>query len=202
LRSTNCCASASAHPAGGALKIDGCAIDAGDGGVMDHVVSFTAPRLARKVLAIKGAAGFARPAIVRSKVKGKPLFVCGVDAIKSQLFARLAKGRSIRFSHALPGEWFEQLASERRIIRMSGGRPVPRFERRPGMRAEALDCFVYGLAAKAALSLAAAAFSQREDELRHPEPPPIATRDPLPVDVVSANPLDFLATAVKLSLMI
>jgi phage terminase large subunit GpA-like protein len=127
------------------------------------------------VLAIKGAAGFARPAIQRSKVKGKPLFVAGVDAIKSQLFARLAKGRSIRFSHNMPPEWFEQLASERRVVRMARGRPVARFERKPGMRAEALDCVVYGLAAKAALSLTAAAFDQRADDLRHAERPPSAT---------------------------
>jgi phage terminase large subunit GpA-like protein len=162
------------HPAGGALRIDAAAIDAGDGGVMDHVVAFTAPRLARKVFAIKGAPGFARPAIVRSKVKGKPLFVAGVDSIKAQLFARLAKGRSVRFSHTLPPEWFEQLASERRIVRMARGRPVARFERKPGMRAEALDCVVYALAAKAALALSAAAFDQRADELRYEAPPPAA----------------------------
>ncbi len=40
------------------------------------------------------------------------------------------------------------------------------------MRAEALDCMVYGLAAKAALSLTDGAFSQREDELRAPPTAP------------------------------
>jgi phage terminase large subunit GpA-like protein len=62
------------------------------------------------------------------------------------------------------------LASERRVVRMARGRPVARFERKLGARAEALDCLVYALAAKAALSLTSAAFSQREDELRLPMP--------------------------------
>jgi phage terminase large subunit GpA-like protein len=69
-------------------------------------------------------------------------------------------------SHTLEAGYYEQLASERRVVRLARGRPVVRFERRPGMRAEALDCLVLGLAAKAALSLNEAAFSQREDELR------------------------------------
>jgi phage terminase large subunit GpA-like protein len=120
------------HPAGGTLKVDAAAIDGGDGGVMDHVVAFTAPRLSRRVFAIKGAAGFARPAIQRSKVKGKPLFIVGVDTIKSQIIARLSRGRSIRFSHTLDATYFEQLASERRIVRMARGRPVARFERKRG----------------------------------------------------------------------
>jgi phage terminase large subunit GpA-like protein len=62
----------------------------------------------------------------------------------------------------------EQLASERRVVRMSRGRPVARFERKPGHAAEALDCFVYALAAKAALS---PNFDQRENELSSPIPP-------------------------------
>ena len=46
------------------------------------------------------------------------------------------------------------------------GRLTTRFERIPGKRAESLDCLVYATAAKAGLALSAAAFSQREDELR------------------------------------
>jgi phage terminase large subunit GpA-like protein len=52
------------------------------------------------------------------------------------------------------------------------GRPaVARFERKIGARAESLDCMVYAMAAKAALSLNAAAFDQREDALRATTPP-------------------------------
>ena len=159
-------------PAGGELKIDAACIDAGDGGVYDTVLRFCQPRLSRRVLAIKGVPGFARPSIQRARLKkGAPLFLVGVDALKSMLFARLARGRSIRFSRSLPGEYFEQLCSEVRRVRMVRGKPTARFERKPGMAAEALDATTYALAARAALNLSAAAFSQREDELRSPVPP-------------------------------
>jgi phage terminase large subunit GpA-like protein len=160
------------HPAGGSLKVDAAGIDAGDGGVMDEVLRFCTPRLGRKVLAVKGAAGFARPAIQRSKIKTRlPLFIAGVDSIKSQIFARLGRGNSIRFSHSLDATYYEMLASERRVVRMTRGRPVARFERKLGARAESLDCLTYGLAARAGLSLTEAAFVQRADALAAPTPP-------------------------------
>ena len=101
-----------------------------------------------------------------SKTRKGRLFIVGVDAIKSQIVTRLARGRTIRFSHTLDPVYFEQLASEKRVVRMARGRPVARFERKVGARAKSLDCLVYGLAAKAALNLSSAAFDQREDELR------------------------------------
>ena len=65
---------------------------------------------------------------------------------------RLARGRSIRFSDTLEPVFFEQLASERRVTRYSRGQPVRRFERKPGARAEALDCVVYAFAAFAGIA--------------------------------------------------
>ena len=155
------------HPLGGSLKADAAAIDAGSGSHYDIVLAFCTPRLGRKVFAIKGAPGFARPAIARAKLKrGKPLFLAGVDQLKAGLFAKLERGRGIRFGDKLPPEYFEMLATERRVTRFVRGRPTTRFERIPGKRAETLDCLVYATAAKAGLALSAAAFSQREDELR------------------------------------
>jgi phage terminase large subunit GpA-like protein len=159
------------HLHGGTLKVDAAVIDAGDGGHYDAVMAFCAPRLGRRVLAGKGAYGFARPAISPSKAKKGRLFIVGVDVLKTQIINRLSRGLSIRFSHTLEATYFEQLASERRIVRMSRGRPVARFERKPGMLAEALDALTYALAAKAALSLNSAAFDQRETELSSPVPP-------------------------------
>ena len=159
------------HPHGGELRVDAAVIDAGDGGHYDAILKFCNVRMSRRILAGKGAAGFARAMITPAKTKRGRLFVIGVDNIKTQLLTRLARGRSIRFSHTLTETYFEQLASERRIVRMARGRPVARFERKPGARAESLDCLVYGLAAKAALTLNAAAFSQREDALRTPPSP-------------------------------
>jgi len=47
------------------------------------------------------------------------------------------------------------------------GKPVVRFERKPGARAETLDCAVYATAARAMLTLD---FDRREAELRAPVP--------------------------------
>jgi phage terminase large subunit GpA-like protein len=162
------------HPHGGLLKVDAACIDAGDGDHYDHVMAFCRPRLPRRVMAIKGVSGFARPAIQMTKTrKAGRLFIVGPDVLKTTIFNRLARGRTIRFSHTLEASYFEQLCGERRIVRMARGKPVARFERKPGVRkVEALDCMVYALAAKAALSLNAAAFDQRADELRSVTPPP------------------------------
>jgi phage terminase large subunit GpA-like protein len=146
-------------------------VDCGDGGHFDAVIAFCQARISRRILAGKGTAGFARPAIQLSKSRRGRLFIVGVDVLKTQIINRLARGRTIRFSHTLDATYFEQLASERRIVRMSRGRPVARFERKLGARAEALDALTYALAAKAALALSTAAFDQREDALRDLTPP-------------------------------
>jgi phage terminase large subunit GpA-like protein len=161
------------HPAGGELKVDAAVIDSGGkAGVFDRVVAFCNARISKRVFAGQGAAGFARAAftLTRTKKGSRRLAVIGVDVLKTSLFNRL-RGPSIRFSRSLSTDWFEQLCSEVRVVRVIGGRPRPRFERKPGMRAEALDCVVYTLAARAALSLSAAVFSQRMDELTMPVPP-------------------------------
>lgn len=146
----------------GNLKIDACVIDAGDGGVYDVVMQFCNARSARKILAGKGVAGFGRAMITMSKVKrgSRRLFIVGVDGIKTQIINRLTQGRSIRFSNSLPPEYFEQLCSERRIVRLVRGKPTARFERKIGARAEALDCLTYALAAKAAVTIN---FGERTD---------------------------------------
>lgn len=138
------------HALGGRIGIDAAALDAGDGTTMKRVTGFATPRTARKVLAIKGAAGN-RPLIDRagSRTKsGARLWIVGVDTAKEQLFARLSRGASIRLSAELPRVWYEQVASERAVLRYRRGQPVRSFERIPGRRAEALDCLVYALAAR------------------------------------------------------
>lgn len=152
------------HPHGGTLKVDGCVVDSGDGDWTDRVYAYCFPRLTRRVMAGKGVYGN-RPYIQASKgkVKGGRLFLIGVDGIKTALITRLAHGRTIRFSESLEPAYFEQLASERKVLRYVRGQPVRRFERKPGARAEALDCLVYAFAARQAVPLM---FDQREDELR------------------------------------
>jgi phage terminase large subunit GpA-like protein len=164
------------HPLGGTIGIDAAVIDSGF--ATDHVYRFAFARAGRRVMAGKGMSG-ARPIIAASKSRiatktglhGR-LWVVGVDQVKGQLFARLARGRSIRFSDALEASWFEQIASERVVVRYSRGQPVRLFERIPGKRAEALDCMVLCFAAKAALGTIN--FDAREQALRNAAPLPSA----------------------------
>lgn len=149
------------HPSGGMIGVDAAIIDSGDGGVTDIVYRFAHGRYGRRVVAGKGVGG-TRPALQMSKSKGTRLFLIGVDGLKANLLQRLARGRSIRFSNSLSEEWFEQLASERRVIRYSRGRPVRQFVRIGGRRAEALDCMIYATAAR---ELVSANADRREEEL-------------------------------------
>lgn len=150
------------HPNGGTLRVDATFIDSGDGGVTDQVYAFAKPRLSRRVFAIKGVGGFARPIVDRSQAKSITLILVGVDSAKAQLMSRLKHGTGIRFSASLDARFYEELTSERRVLRYSRGRPVRRFERIPGRRAEALDATVYGIAARQMISTNP---DQREAEL-------------------------------------
>jgi len=151
------------HPWGGTLSVDATCVDSG-GHFTDQVYSFCFPRSSRRVMAIKGQDG-SRQTIVasKSKTRGGRLFLVGVDPIKTQLINRLTQGQSIKFSEALESEYFEQLCSERRIVRYSRGQPTIRFERKTGYKAEALDCWVYAFAAHKSLHLQ---LDQRESDLK------------------------------------
>ncbi|MFT4277370.1 MAG: phage terminase large subunit family protein [Rhodopseudomonas sp.] len=159
-----------AHPFGGSLAIDAVAIDSGDGETMDRVYRFCFPRAARKIFAIKGDGGFRRPFIERStssKSRGGLLFIVGTDPIKDHIAAKLTGGgNGIRFSDTLPATWFEQLCSERAIVRYTRGQPTRRFERIPGRRAEALDCVVYAVAVRQLIN---PNWASRAETLRSPE---------------------------------
>jgi phage terminase large subunit GpA-like protein len=154
------------HPNGGTLRIDAAVVDSGSGGHTDIVYSFCRPRFSRRVVAGKGVAG-TRPAIVASHSKGSKLFLVGVDGLKAQILNRLSSGRTIRFSHTLEPVWYEQLTSERRVVRYVRGQPVRRFERKAGVRAEAIDCMVYAFAAR---HLVTADLDRREGEMKGAAP--------------------------------
>jgi len=160
------------HPFGGTLKVDAAVVDCGDGDHYDAVMNFTLPRLRHRIFSGKGMAG-SRPgfALAKGKRLAGRLAIIGVDVLKSTIFDRLTRGRGIRFSASLEPSFYEQLASERRVIRYKRGRPVRRFERiSTRARAEALDALVYGFAARQAVSII---YDAREAELRQgPAPPP------------------------------
>ncbi|MEM6440054.1 MAG: phage terminase large subunit family protein [Pseudomonadota bacterium] len=116
---------------------------------------FVRTRLGRRIWGVKGRGGAGVPPWPRTVSKGKggaPVFMVGVDGLKDTLAARLAATEpgpgAVRFSHALPPEWFDQLTAEKVRTKHVNGRAVRTWElRRPGARNEALDCFVYALAA-------------------------------------------------------
>jgi phage terminase large subunit GpA-like protein len=158
------------HPGGGVLQVDAAVIDAGDGDRYDTVMNFCAPRLRRRIFAGKGMAG-ARPGfqLTKSKqVKGR-LALIGVDTLKTAIYDRLQRGTTIRFSDTLEPVYYEQLASERRVIRYVKGRPVRRFERIGRKAAESLDALVYATAARQAFQIN---FDQRENLLHLTVPTP------------------------------
>ncbi len=171
------------HPLGRMIGVDAAAVDAGDGETMDSVLAFCGPRFNRRVVAIKGAAGN-RPAIKASDTKGSKLFIVGVDGLKARLLSSLnyrrkaegeeeERGWLWRFSNTLSAEWFDQLCSEKRVLKYSKGQPVHVFERIMGRRAEALDCVVYGLAVR---NLVNVDLNRRFNELKGViEPPKIPT---------------------------
>ncbi len=155
------------HPNGGTLRVDAAAVDAGDGATMDRVLSFCHPRFGRRVVAIKGASGN-RPAFSMSKARGMRLGIVGVDGVKGQIVSRLTRGRTIRFSNRLEARFFEELSSERVVVRYQRGAPVRIWERIPGRRAESLDCVVYAIAAR---SLVSVSLDRRAEELASATPP-------------------------------
>ena len=149
------------HPGGGIIRMDAVAVDSSDGQTMDRVLAFCHARHSRRVVAIKGAEGN-RPAIKASQTKGQRLFIVGVDSIKAQITERLMRGTSVRFSDTLEARFFEELASERRMVRYRRGAPSALWERIPGRRAESLDCVVYALAVR---NLVGVNLDSREREL-------------------------------------
>lgn len=154
------------HPNGGTIGIDAAVVDSGDGGHADAVHAFTRSRAARRIVSGKGVPGFSRPALEKSKSAGQALWLVGVDSLKSQLYARLAadggEGHRIRFSRDLDERYFEELTSERRVVRYTRGKPQVRFERIKGRRAEGLDATVYAIGARTLIGTRA---EQRAEEL-------------------------------------
>jgi phage terminase large subunit GpA-like protein len=177
------------HSGGGLLRVDAAVVDAGDGDHFDTVVNFCTPRLRRRIFAGKGMSG-ARPgfAFTKDKRHGNRLALIGVDTLKTAIYDRLQRGATIRFSDSLEPVYFEQLASERRVIRYVKGRPLRRFERIGRKAAESLDCLVYSYAARQALSIN---FDQREDQLNQispPVPPPNVDDENPPESGPAARP--------------
>jgi phage terminase large subunit GpA-like protein len=140
------------------MPIRSTCIDSG-GHYTNTVYTYAKKNAGRRVFAIKGVGGEGRPVVGRPSKNniGKcPLFPVGVDTAKDMLFGRLRVneiGASyIHFSDQLPEEYYKQLTAEKIVTRYHRGFKKRMFQKmRP--RNEALDCFVYAIAAYAILGI-------------------------------------------------
>lgn len=141
---------------GRSLRIRSTCIDSG-GHHTSRAYEFCRPRAGRKVVPVKGRSGnhniWPTRATKTDLSKGVNLFLVGVDAAKDAIRSALAvknpeNPRYVAFSADLPDEYFQQLTSEyRHTTTNKSGRAVRVWKKPAGVRNEALDCFVYGLAA-------------------------------------------------------
>jgi phage terminase large subunit GpA-like protein len=159
------------HPLGGKMPIDAMVVDCSDGDHTPYVLNYSKSRRSRRVFAGKGMWGSRVPfAMSKNKSSDDKFAIIGVDPIKSQIFEMLRHGRGLRFSDTLEAWWYEQLGSERRVIKKIHGRPVRKFERIGRQRAEALDALTYAIAAWASVKFRD--FAKREAFLRSGNVPP------------------------------
>ena len=142
------------------LRIRCVALDTG-GHHTQRAYEFARTRANRKVFPIKGRSGNHPVWPTRvSKTKlsqGVRLYLVGVDTAKDQLRSALAvtnaeRPRYVSFAADLPDSYFVQLTSEKRVTTYNkSGMAVRSWKKPPGARNEALDCFVYAIAALEAL---------------------------------------------------
>jgi phage terminase large subunit GpA-like protein len=163
------------HPFGGTIGVEAAGVDSG-GHWTQKVYDFCENLQGLKIFAIKGDEG-PRKAIEISKKRRRnrtaPLYIVGVDSIKTDIVSVLPKDKevpqSIRLSNTLGADYMLQLTAERRVrkYKLGSNRPFISFERIGKRRAEALDCLVYAIAIK---EICRFDFEVRSNELRGSKP--------------------------------
>jgi len=150
------------------LPIRATCVDSG-GHFTNTVYSYAKKNYSRRVFAIKGVGGEGKA------IAGRPsknnigkcmLFPIGVDTVKDLLFARMRikdEGPGyIHFHDDLNDEYFRQLTAEKIVTKFSRGYKKRVFQKiRP--RNEALDCFVYAVAAYAILNVDINSIADKRD---------------------------------------
>lgn len=137
---------------GRTLQVKAAAVDSG-GHHTQAVYKYCKTRLAKRIFAIKGVGGEAKPAVGRPSTNNNlrcKLFPIGVDTIKEMVYSHLKiKDEGAGYCHFpmhYPDEYFRQLTAEKVVKKYHRG-----FHRREWIktraRNEALDCRVYALAA-------------------------------------------------------
>lgn len=107
----------------------------------------------QRIFALKGVPGFGRRIVEETKSKKVPvrLILVGVDEAKQLIFDRLQNKPGPGYQHfnrRAEKDYFDQLLSERKVIKVEKGRKVVAWQLiDQSRRNEALDCKVYSLAA-------------------------------------------------------
>jgi phage terminase large subunit GpA-like protein len=142
------------HPHGGRLKVDACAIDCADGEHYPAVLAYAAPRYGRRIFATKGLPGNRAPFdLAKDRPLANRFAIIGTDPLKNAIFDRIQRGRGLRFSNSLQPIYYEQLASERRVVKNVRGMPKRQFLRIGKVRNEALDCLTYAFGVRESFHL-------------------------------------------------
>ena len=163
------------------MAIRATCVDSG-GHFTNSVYSFCKKHTGRRVFAIKGVGGEGKPISGRpskNNVAKCPLFPIGVNTVKELLFARMRIEEPgagyIHFSENLSDEYFKQLTAEKIVTRFHKGFKRREFiKTRP--RNEALDCFVYALAAYAIVGINVNSLADRLETQEPSEPQPEAKK--------------------------
>lgn len=151
------------------LFVRAACVDSG-GHHTQSVYNYVRPREGRRVFAIKGVGGEAKPLISRPSTNniGKiKLFPVGVDTAKETVYSRFkitqAGAGYCHFPEHYDVEYFRQLTAEQQVKRYHKGFLRREWQKiRP--RNEALDCRIYAMAALAILNLNVNSIADRQEK--------------------------------------
>ena len=156
------------------MTIQCAAIDTG-GHHTQQVYKYAKPRYGRRIFAIKGVGGEAKPLVGRPSTNNNmkcKLFPIGVDTAKEIVYSRLRiqeEGAGYcHFPADRDDEYFKMLTAEQVVTRFHKGFKKREWRKmRP--RNEALDCRVYAIAASAILNTNVNAMAARQRARKEPE---------------------------------
>lgn len=143
------------------LPIMASCVDSG-GHFTHEAYAFARDNRAHHIMAVKGQSQKGKPIIARpTKVdlnmkqqvikNGAEVWPVGTDTAKFTIYSRLKLNEAgagfIHFHGDMPPDYFEQLTAEKLTTKYVRGHAIHEWVKKPGKRNEALDTFVYGLAA-------------------------------------------------------
>lgn len=149
------------HPLGLPLLISAAGVDTG-GHNTDAVYAFVKNKHHRRIYGTKGANQPGKPIAPKqpsmNNKGGIPLYMVGTDTAKEVVFGRLKIEKTdkwkedeahpgfMHFNQCCDADYFEQLVSEKQVMKKVQGLYVPAWEEIPNRRHEDLDCEVGNLA--------------------------------------------------------